>query len=439
MLPLDILKLHIKEGQKVVLGLSGGPDSVYLFHLLREFQKERPFVFQCAHIHHGLREEAEEDMKFVMDLCQEYQVDLRVEKWDVKAYGKEKKLSTEEAGREIRYRLFYSLAGEEGLIVLGHHKDDQVETVLMRILRGTGLEGLGGMKIYEEQKLRPLLGIYKKEILETLDKKKIPYCLDHTNEESIYQRNKIRLEWIPRLLEENPNGKDALAELARQSLEAENYLDKVSEEKFSIFGKKIGEEWAFPIEELLLEDPAIRSRLIRKAIYKTAGNLQNISSQHIKDVEDLLLGSTGKEIHLPQNIFVRKSYNKIFFSLGQGKKDFEEIRIEENKEYHGGRFHFQRKNFNKEETYLGPHILLGSGEVKIRPRRPGDKIRIFSGHKKVKDLFIDKKVDRNLRELWPLVEYEGEIVWIPYLYTHPFIDEFYDDTPAFVLELREEL
>lgn len=144
-----IFKEIIHKDSKILLALSGGPDSMYLLHRLVEYRREVPFLLEAAHLHHGLRKEADEDLAFVRAICKQWNVTLYEKQMQVADYGKEHKMGVEEAGRLLRYKFFRECKREGGLIALAHHLDDQVETMLLRLIRGTGLEGIGGMAIRE--------------------------------------------------------------------------------------------------------------------------------------------------------------------------------------------------------------------------------------------------------------------------------------------------
>ena len=170
----DLFGGIIRENTSVLAAFSGGPDSVYLLYLLKEYKKHCPFDLKAAHLHHGLRETADRDMAFAKDICNRWDVPLIVERADVLAYARENKLGTEEAGRELRYDFFRRNKAPSGLIALAHHLDDQVETMLLRLIRGTGLKGMEGMKVLEGDLFRPLLAMTKEEILSALAEKNIP-------------------------------------------------------------------------------------------------------------------------------------------------------------------------------------------------------------------------------------------------------------------------
>lgn len=413
---------YIPENAEVILALSGGPDSVFLFYQFLEAKKRKKINLICAHLHHGIRKEADEDLDFVINLCKRNDIPLVYEKKSAPNYAKENKMSVEEAGRFLRYDLFYRLAGQEGYISLAHHLQDQVETVLMRLMRGTGIHGLGGMRLLEGKIFRPMLDISKEDILSYLDSKSLSYCIDKTNFQAIYARNRIRLDLIPEMKTYNPNLDQVISSLAIQCQETEDYFlditSKFIEEKVleTSIGLKV------EIKELQSLHKAIQSRVFRTLIEKLRGTSSNLVNQNIQDIFNLLKKGTGKEISLPDGYIVRISYDYLFFEKKEDKVSMTEKVLEPGlTEYGPWIFDLRQVNIEEiEEPVDHLNIYLSSIlGLSLRSRRPGDKINLLNqkGSKKIKDLFIDKKVDRRLRDTWPLVLQGDEIIWVPKLYT----------------------
>ncbi|OGW14579.1 MAG: tRNA lysidine(34) synthetase TilS, partial [Nitrospirae bacterium GWA2_42_11] len=212
----DTIACHnmLRYGDSVVVGVSGGPDSVCLLYILNELKEDYNLSLHIAHLHHGFRgSEADEDVRFVQSLSKSLGVPAHIDHIDVPSYIKKTKLSKQAGAREVRYRFFNRLADDIGAdkIALGHTADDQAETFLMRLLKGSGLHGLTGISPVRDRIIRPLIDISSDEIKGYLSERDIRYRIDSSNLSPVYLRNKIRLELIPYLAKEyNPNIMDTL-------------------------------------------------------------------------------------------------------------------------------------------------------------------------------------------------------------------------------------
>ncbi len=213
----------ITKGDKVLVGLSGGPDSLCLLHILNELKELLGFTLSAFHVNHMIREEADKDEAWLTQLCKEWEIPFESVKVDVPAYAKENRLSTEDAGRRIRREYLFSRGADK--IAIAHNKNDQAETVLMRIIRGTGVRGLCAMEYKTpEGIIRPLLDTERDEIEKYCVEKKLNPLIDKTNFQTDYTRNKIRLEILPALQELNPGVIDALVRLADSAREDEKSI-----------------------------------------------------------------------------------------------------------------------------------------------------------------------------------------------------------------------
>ena len=292
----------IKENDKIVLGVSGGPDSVFLLHVLNKIKEEKLITFDIiiAHINHGIRKEAIHDQEFVESLAGNlgykcYSLEVNVSK-----IAEEQKISEEECGRNIRYEFFNKILKETGCnkIAVAHNKTDNVETVLMNFIRGAGISGMKGMDFKTKNIIRPMLNIKKDEILEYLEENSIEYVIDKTNSENIYTRNKIRNDLIKKIENEyNPNFLDTVTrmiEINKQDVELlEEYTNKEYEKL-----KKEKEENKITIytnKEFLNESYGLKCRVIRKILIELLGNIQGIEKVHVDDICKLITNNiTGK-------------------------------------------------------------------------------------------------------------------------------------------------
>ncbi len=394
----------IHKDSHVLVALSGGPDSMYLLHLLKTYREKVPFDLRAAHLHHGLRETADRDQAFVESLCEEWDVPLIVERADVKAYARENKLGTEEAGRILRYDFFRRHKAPGGLIALAHHLDDQVETMLLRLIRGTGLRGMVGMKVLEGDLFRPLLSLTKEEIVAALEKNHIPYVVDETNLEPTYSRNRVRLNMVPEAEAINPGFRRAMETFRTMAEEDEGYLSREAEKIYGSLARE--SSLGVSIDDEIFDLPdALRRRVFRRAIERIKGHVKNIGYEHILSIDELKEAQTGKGLDLP-GLRVARSYDKIIFSPPPaGTEQVNDVSL-----------------IDGEAEFMGHRFYLGEGEdfiyvkdpsrVSIRTRRPGDAIRLKVGRKKLKDVFIDAKINRVLRDSWPVVVEGDEVIWV---------------------------
>ncbi len=303
----------IKKGDKVIVGVSGGPDSVALVYLLDSLSKELKLKVHIAHLDHGLRRDSSGDGKFVEALGRRLNIPVVCGKVNVRALAK--KGSIEEAARTARFDFLFKSAKAVGAqkIALGHNLDDQAETVLMRVLRGTGLYGLAGILPKREFAgfvvVRPLIEVKRKDIEAFLKRRKLSCCRDSSNSQDIYFRNRIRNALMPLLEKEyNKNVKEVLANLADSAGSDYDYLQGC------VYRATENSKTRFSIDKLLKMHPALRRLLYRSAIAQVKGNTRRITFQHIKEIDDLLLNRpSGSIVDLPQGVSVAKKKYLVFY------------------------------------------------------------------------------------------------------------------------------
>lgn len=444
-------QIGIREGQNIVLGLSGGPDSVFLFHVLRVLQDEMGFHLICAHINHMYRgDDADHDEAFVVSICQHYNIECLVLRKNASEYAKELKMTVEEAGRVIRYGFFRKVLKEkgDGFIATAHNLNDQVETVLHRIIRGTGIDGLVGMTMKSNDIIRPVLEIRRKEIEHYLHQHSYDYCEDKTNEQLIYGRNRLRLDLIPYIENEyNSKFSDSLIRLSRSASQDHDLLYKLTLDAYNELGNSVKGQIHINLSGFNALNDGLRSRLIRMAIEKLKGNTINIQYSNIESGVALCeLEETGKCLDLPGNIVLEIAYDKIIIKNKAEVKDFEynitvgipvfisEINLELNC------YETKNPNFAKKDNKIAIDYDKIVGNLKVRTRRYGDAFTPLgmNGTKKLKDFFIDEKIPREQREEIPIVTDDKEIIWVaPYR-----MSEHYkiDDTTKriIVIEIKED-
>ena len=321
---LDFIKKNklLKKGDSVVLGVSGGADSICMLKMLSELQDKLELSLYVLHINHMIRgEEANKDAEFVEQICIKFKVPRRVVNMDVPSIAEAQGLSLEEAGRYVRYDEFSKYAYEVGAskIAVAHNSNDNAETVLMNLARGTGIKGLGGIApkrhLNEDEKngvevIRPILCLSRKEIEDYLKRNKIEYRNDSTNDSTDYTRNKIRLEVMPLLENINDNAMQNITNASEELANTSEYVQKdvdeaydeyVTEEKGKLFLK----------DASFANDSIVLTGVIRKMIENTAGKLKDITRIHVGDVVGLKEKQVGKKVDLPYSIVAEREYDGI--------------------------------------------------------------------------------------------------------------------------------
>lgn len=311
----------ILNGDKIVLGVSGGPDSISMLNILRELKERGTLQFSMvvAHINHMIREEAVEDEKYVEDYCKKNGIECYVKRINVIEYAQNNKIGIEEAGRKARYDFFDEIAQKTNAnkIAIAHNKNDKIETIIMHILRGSGLSGLKGIEpIRNNRYIRPLIDCERQEIEDYCEKEKLNPRIDKTNFENDYTRNKIRNIVIPYIKEEfNPNIIETINRLSEVITAEENYMDKIVKE---IYGKILIEtketEISLSLKEFNKQEEVIKNRLILYTTRQLMGSSQGIEKIHLKDIIKLCENNIGNKYLTPnKNIKILVKDKKIFF------------------------------------------------------------------------------------------------------------------------------
>ena len=435
----------IKEGDKVLIGLSGGADSVCLARYLLTVRDSLSVRLHAVHVNHMLRgEESEEDQSFVEAFCRENEIPLTVVKEDVIRYAENHRLSLEEAGREIRYYEFNRIADRMNCdrIAVAHHRGDQAETILFRLIRGTGISGLKGMEPVNGRLIRPLLSVDREEILDILSALSQEYREDSSNASTDYHRNCIRHLILPEMIRMNAGAQEHIAGLSERVMELEEYLVPViqaSYEKYTGKSRKDSCPSGILVREELSKEPAfIRREILREAMGEAAGKKKDIGRIHIDSLEELLFNRAGKQIFLPYHIkALRKPEGLVIYrdtgsrpgETDPGKEALTEgiplslrgqlpavvktagltIRMER----------IEKKMLPFIKTEEGHcRVLLDYDKINkdlcIRTRRPGDYFIMDSlGHRKLlKQYFIDEKIPQIQRETRLLVASDSHVLWM---------------------------
>lgn len=308
----------IQSGDGIVIGVSGGPDSMALLNILNNLKEKLNIKLYVAHINHSIRKEADEETEYVKDFCKKIDVEFFAKKVKVEEIAKELKMGTEEAGRNIRYEFFEEVAHKVGAnkIATAHNLNDNAETVLMNITRGTSVSGLKGIdKVRDGKYIRPIIECSRAEIEDYCKEKNLNPRYDKSNNENIYTRNKIRNLLIPFLQKEfNPNIVEGINRLSQIATEEEQFINKVVENEYEKLQIAVDNTIILNLKEFNKLDYVIKSKLILYTISKVYGKTSGIEKKHIDDIIKLCDNNIGNKYLTPQKgikIYVKKG--KIFF------------------------------------------------------------------------------------------------------------------------------
>lgn len=425
----------IQQGDKILVGVSGGADSVCLFHILYLLAQELGFTIAAAHLNHGLREAADEDEEFVKQLCYRYSTKVYTKREQVSLLADETGKTIEEAGRIARYHFFREISEREGYTytATAHNRNDNAETVLLNLLRGSGIDGLCGIPyVREDGIIRPLLSVDREDIEAYCEENGLIFRTDESNTDSSYTRNRVRNELIPFLKEKfNPNIVDGLIGLSENVSEDAVFLNSYAERLFERLCSPMPNRppLMLHIESLKMIQRSVQVRLVRLAVRKVNAQNNELSRKHIDSVLNLLQKSTGVGVDLPNKIRVEVQYGWLVFEKKSqnSRKDVKVLKKNEfciavgaeksyNIEEIGKKFAF--KVLDKETAPKeGQITLLDYESLKgmplfLRSRRHGDKLAVFAdGRKKsVKSLMIDKKIPREKRDEFLLLCNSTEVL-----------------------------
>lgn len=420
----------LQVNDKIVLGVSGGADSVCLLFLMLELVKKYNLELFVVHINHGIRgEESDGDEAFVRNLCEKENISFYCKRANISEIAKNKGISEEEAGRILRYETFNIACEKYGCnkIATAHNRNDSVETILFNLFRGSGIRGLTGISPVREMIIRPLLCVKREEIESYLRERNESFQTDSTNLEEIYSRNKIRLTLLPFVHNEiNSKAEDHIINSGVMLKEIEEYIESNS---IICYNKIVRYErddgYSFFVKDLAGENIVIQKSIIRKIIYQLVNQLKDIKSDHIGIVLDLLTKGVGKSVDLPYGLIAIRGYDSITIAEKKIQKT-EQIEIETiiPGEYYlpwtGMNINFELKDY-KRNLIIPKNSYTKwfdydkiDNTVFIRTRKTGDFIEIDSegSRKRIKSLFVDEKVLKEKRNSLPLLADGNHIIWV---------------------------
>lgn len=405
----------IEENDKIIVGFSGGPDSVFLTEMLFKLKEKINFSISLVHLNHMFRgEDADADENFCIDYAKKNNVEVFSRRINIIEIAEKEKKTFEEVGRNERYKLYNEVLEKisANKIATAHNKDDLVETFLFRLIRGTSLEGLTGIKNKHFNIVRPILDIYKEEILKYLNENKIEYRIDKTNFENKYTRNSIRLDLIPFIEKRyNPKFKDKIFNLIQE-------LNKNNLENRKTFKNLVNEDNKIILENFLKEDLYTQEKFLVKFLNEKK---ISVNRNKISEIIQILYKNGSKEIDLDSKYKFVKDYKFLF--LEPKTKKIENDVEKEKKIKIPGKTHFNNyviKAKILEDDYLHDKNDVNSFLVdidnflslSIRFREDGDKIFSNGMNKKIKKIMIDKKIPKNKRDTIPILCYNNKAVWI---------------------------
>ena len=413
----------LKSGDRVIAGVSGGADSVCLLLVLTELQKRMPLSIGVVHVNHGIRPEAGEDARYVEELCREYEIPFYLVEKDVHREALILKCSEEEAGRRVRYDAFSRIAEEFGAdrIAVAHNSNDQSETMLFHLFRGSGLKGLSGIPPVRERIIRPILCLERKEIEEYLSEREVSYCTDATNYEDGYTRNRIRHHILPYAEKEIVSGCVAhMAQTAQMLSETEDYLEEQTKEAIKTCVRETDGSYHIDVELLRKQHIVIQKRVLFTLTKNLSPHKKDISNIHIRDLMTLADREGNRMICLPCGITGRREYDRMILE----RKTFEipgRSDVLEGREIF--RFTFLKNSFGKskevpqnEYTKWFDYDKI-KGSLEIRTRRQGDYLTIADGrggliHQSLKDYMINHKIPAGERDQIPVLAEGSHVVWL---------------------------
>ena len=385
----------IRKNEKILIAFSGGPDSVFLYNLLNFLKEEYFLEISLTYINHNLREDVKDDLKFVKNFSEENEVPLYIESVNVRKYATDNKKSIELSARELRYEAIEKVLQNINYdkIATGHNLDDNIETFIFRLLRGTSLKGLKGIPEKRENIIRPILQFEKKEILNCLQENKKNYIIDYTNNENDYTRNYIRNEIFPMFVNINPNFRNKINELIHEMNDRENSNDNILKEKFVQY-----------LEKYDVELSRKKIDRIYETLYNKKGELNTEGS---------------KEFYLGNGKILRKKYDKLEVIVEKKKEvDEEKVMLKLNIPVKWYDYEIiLTDNITGIEkigkTEEGNITLLRFAEefdehkIFVRKKLEGDTILLNNlGHRKIKKILIDEKIPKWERDKIPLLEME---------------------------------
>jgi tRNA(Ile)-lysidine synthase len=424
----------VEEKDRILVGISGGPDSVALLYFLNSLKEKYKFEIFACHLNHSLRNEAEKEEEFVKEFCKKIGIKIYTKKRDVLKYKNRYKLSLEEACRELRYKFFRNLAEriKATKLALAHTADDNIETVLLFLIRGCGKEGIKGILPVRSEKnfsiIRPFIKIFRTEIEEYLKENNLSYCIDSSNFDKKFLRNKIRYELIPYLIRNyNPKIKEEILKFSEIENEENKFLEEISKKKYeNILVEKKEGEVVLKRDKFENLNLSLKRRILRTAIEDVRKNLKDVNFNHIESMIEYIKGNREEKLLLPKDIFLKLEKDKI--KISNSNKDsktkidyFYKFKIpgtlylkETNMILKAEILKEKKFYFNDKNVAYFDYEKIGNNFLFVRNRREKDKFSPYGIGKevKLKSFLINQKIPKKERDLLPLILKDEEIIWV---------------------------
>jgi len=423
--------LMIKPGSGLVVGVSGGPDSVALLHILHELKEQLGYWITVAHLDHGLRLDSAEDALFVREMGRKLGVPVNIERADVLSLAAGQGMSVEEAGRAARYALFEKVRLSSGAeaTATAHHLDDSIETFFLRLLRGSTFRGLRGIPAMRDSIIRPLIRVERQQILGFLNERNLPFRIDPTNLNSDTDRNFIRNRLFPTMEERFPYFRVPLERTLEMIGAEDRYLDELARELSSRTLRREEDRVILDRVQLLAAPRVLAARVLVAALYETSGSVSRWTRAHVEMAFKIMRDpNPGASADLASGVVLRREYDNIILSTRREEETLADLSLAVTGP---GRFEWpygpmvldfqlvERDIINDLSGLGADEALFDADEasfpLEIRCPRPGDRLRPWGmeGTRKLKNLLIDLKIPRRLRHGLPLLLKGDEILWIP--------------------------
>lgn len=421
-----IEQFHMLEaGDRVLAGVSGGPDSIALLHLLDSCTNRYGFELFVVHVNHRLRPEADGEAQYVQQFCEQKQIPFQLFAEDVADYAKKYGMSLEQAGHEVRHTCFRKAAEAWNItkLALGHHGDDRAESVLLHLVQGCGLDGLTAMPPKDGWLIRPFAFLQKKDLVQYCERHSLQYFTDATNLEPGCLRNQIRLEVLPQLKAYNPQITESLLRLQESCGADADYLEQYTETLWHQYGSREAEQAVFPADVLREQHIAMQRRILRCMYRQVRGSEQNLSFGQTEQMRQIAMTNDGsQELHLADGLLFVREYNRLCVTRKLEKtSDYQYLWHTEQELFVPESECVFKAELDLTSETAGTEVLdvdysRISLPLTIRNRKPGDVLKMPFGRKKLKDFFIDKKIPASRRDRIPVVLSGSEIIWIPGYY-----------------------
>jgi tRNA(Ile)-lysidine synthase len=419
-------------GERVGVAVSGGPDSVLLLEFMRQLAREKGLVVAVVHFNHHLRgTESDEDERFVRDLAGRLGLGYLRGDADVHRLARERRRNLEATARELRYRFFFSLVNCSRLdkVATAHTANDQAETVFLRLLRGTGTRGLGGIRpVLDGKIVRPFLAMTRVEIEAEIERRKLEFRVDSSNRDPRLRRNRVRLELLPWLQERfQVDIIHMLNDLADRARDDEEYLEEQAREQAHPWRVREGAAERIAVRPFAEFPPAIARRILRQMILAARGTLQGITHTHLEELRRLATqAQSGRCLALPGDLVARRQFDWLVIGPQPDRLDDTgfcyviEVPAEVSIPQLGATFGFKivgpkelGRAYNEPEKACLDPLRLPGGLV-LRNWRAGDRFQPLGCRKvlKLKELFRQRKIPLEQRKLWPVLESGKQIVWV---------------------------